>query len=77
MAAINKVIDHFGLRSKVNLTVDPCTPGVSWGAEDANPKIACDCAANICHITHLSVPRARLSTKRAFHFATCNKIMKD
>nr|XP_043614042.1 probable LRR receptor-like serine/threonine-protein kinase At1g56130 [Erigeron canadensis] len=55
VAAINKLIDYWGLRSKVNLTTDPCTPGAAWAADNANPRIACDCPANICHITHLKI----------------------
>ncbi|KAI3687715.1 hypothetical protein L1987_81417 [Smallanthus sonchifolius] len=55
VAAINKLIDYWGLKSKLNLTTDPCTPGASWAAETANPRVACDCDANICHITHLKI----------------------
>lgn len=55
MAAINKLIDYWGLSSKLNLTTDPCTQGASWAAETANPRIACECPANICRITHLKI----------------------
>ncbi|KVH90261.1 Malectin [Cynara cardunculus var. scolymus] len=55
VAAINKLIDYWGLSSKLNLTTDPCTQGASWAAETANPRIACDCPANICRITHLKI----------------------
>ncbi|KAJ9555093.1 hypothetical protein OSB04_009707 [Centaurea solstitialis] len=55
VAAINKLIDYWDLSSKLNLTTDPCTQGASWAAEAANPRIACECPANICHITHLKI----------------------
>ncbi|KAK9079497.1 hypothetical protein SSX86_001169 [Deinandra increscens subsp. villosa] len=55
VAAINKLIDYWSLKSKLNMTTDPCTPGAPWATETANPRIVCDCPANICHITHLKI----------------------
>ncbi|XP_076951557.1 putative LRR receptor-like serine/threonine-protein kinase At1g53430 [Bidens hawaiensis] len=55
VAAINKLIDYWSLKSKLNLTIDPCTPGAPWAAELANPRVVCDCSPNICHITHLKI----------------------
>ena len=68
VAAVKKLIDYWGLSSKLNLTADPCTQGASWAAEAANPRIACECPANVCRITHLSV-----TFKRTFHLATCKE----
>ncbi|PIN09862.1 Leucine-rich repeat (LRR) protein associated with apoptosis in muscle tissue [Handroanthus impetiginosus] len=53
--AINKIIDHWNLRSKLNLTDDPCNQNASWAATTANPRIACDCSDTVCHITHLKI----------------------
>ncbi|KAL0311768.1 UNVERIFIED_CONTAM: putative LRR receptor-like serine/threonine-protein kinase [Sesamum radiatum] len=53
--AINKIIDHWNLRSKLNLSVDPCTPNATWAPDTANPRIACDCSDTVCHITHLKL----------------------
>ncbi|XP_022001034.1 probable LRR receptor-like serine/threonine-protein kinase At1g56130 [Helianthus annuus] len=55
VAAINKLIDYWGLKSKLNITIDPCTADAPWAPVSANPRVACDCAANICHITHLKI----------------------
>ncbi|KAK1429630.1 hypothetical protein QVD17_11844 [Tagetes erecta] len=55
VAAIKKLIDYWGLKSKLDLTIDPCTTGAPWAADTANPRVACDCSANICHITHLKI----------------------
>ncbi|XP_009759487.1 uncharacterized protein LOC107819348 isoform X1 [Nicotiana tabacum] len=53
--ALNKIIDHWNLRSKLNLTTDPCNRNAPWAPEQANPRVACDCSATICHITHLKI----------------------
>ncbi|KAL7159058.1 hypothetical protein ABFS83_01G003700 [Erythranthe nasuta] len=53
--AMNKIIDHWNLRRKVNLNIDPCIQNASWAPETANPRIACDCSATVCHITHLKI----------------------
>ncbi|KAI3468017.1 hypothetical protein Pfo_024680 [Paulownia fortunei] len=53
--AINKIIDHWNLRSRLNLTVDPCIQNATWAPETANPRIACDCSDTVCHITHLKI----------------------
>lgn len=54
--ALNKLIDYWNLRSKINLTtIDPCTRNASWASENANPRVACDCTSNSCHITHLKI----------------------
>ncbi|GFQ03486.1 probable LRR receptor-like serine/threonine-protein kinase at1g56140 [Phtheirospermum japonicum] len=55
VVAIKKIIDHWGLRSKLNLNVDPCIPNATWAPKDANPRIACDCFNTACHITHLKI----------------------
>ncbi|KAK6140695.1 hypothetical protein DH2020_025566 [Rehmannia glutinosa] len=47
MDAINKIIDHWNLRSKLNLTVDPCIQNATWAPETANPRIACDCSDTV------------------------------
>ncbi|GER35343.1 leucine-rich repeat receptor-like protein kinase family protein [Striga asiatica] len=41
--AINKIIDHWNLRSKLNLTGDPCNKNATWASDSANPRIACEC----------------------------------
>ncbi|XAR70980.1 Non-specific serine/threonine protein kinase [Bertholletia excelsa] len=53
--ALNKMVDHWNLRMKLNFTIDPCTQNASWAAENANPRIACDCSATTCHVTHLKI----------------------
>ncbi|KAL2471903.1 putative LRR receptor-like serine/threonine-protein kinase [Abeliophyllum distichum] len=53
--AINKIIDHWKLRSKLNLSVDPCIQNATWAPDTANPRIACDCSDTVCHITHLKI----------------------
>ncbi|CAA0837999.1 Probable LRR receptor-like serine/threonine-protein kinase [Striga hermonthica] len=53
--AINKIIDHWNLRSKLNLTGDPCNKNATWAPESANPRIACDCSDSVCHITRLKI----------------------
>ncbi|KAK4415380.1 putative LRR receptor-like serine/threonine-protein kinase [Sesamum alatum] len=54
--AINKIIDHWNVRSKLNISVDdPCTPNATWAPQTANPRIACHCSDTVCHITHLKI----------------------
>ncbi|KAG6407995.1 hypothetical protein SASPL_130997 [Salvia splendens] len=53
--AINKIIDHWNLRSKLNLRDDPCIENAIWAPDSANPRIACDCVGTVCHITHLKI----------------------
>nr|GMD87348.1 probable LRR receptor-like serine/threonine-protein kinase At1g56140 [Ipomoea batatas] len=54
--AINKIIDHWNLRSKVNFNnIDPCNKTAAWAPPEANPRIACDCSPTACHITHLKI----------------------
>lgn len=53
--AINKIVDHWDLRSKLNLSVDPCIDNAIWAPDSANPRIACDCFGSVCHITHLKI----------------------
>ncbi|XP_057799950.1 probable LRR receptor-like serine/threonine-protein kinase At1g56140 [Salvia miltiorrhiza] len=53
--AINKIIDHWNLRSKLNLSDDPCIENAIWAPDSANPRIACDCDGTVCHITHLKI----------------------
>ncbi|XP_062164352.1 probable LRR receptor-like serine/threonine-protein kinase At1g56130 isoform X1 [Alnus glutinosa] len=56
VAALNKIVDYWNLGSKLDLsTVDPCTQNASWASENANPRVACDCGGNTCHITHLKI----------------------
>lgn len=55
VAALNKMIDYWSLRTKLNLMTDPCAQGATWAAESANPRIACDCPGTVCHITHLKI----------------------
>ncbi|KAJ4707879.1 Leucine-rich repeat receptor-like protein kinase [Melia azedarach] len=53
--ALNKMIDYWNLRSKLNLTTDPCAQNAPWASENANPRVTCDCTSNPCHITHLKI----------------------
>ncbi|KAL8501807.1 hypothetical protein ACS0TY_021065 [Phlomoides rotata] len=53
--ALNKIIDHWNLRGKLNLTADPCIKNATWASETANPRIVCDCSGTVCHITHLKI----------------------
>ena len=55
MDALNKLIDYWDLRDKLNITNDPCIQNAEWANEQANPRVACDCSSTTCHITHLSV----------------------
>ncbi|KAL5559787.1 hypothetical protein UlMin_035998 [Ulmus minor] len=55
VSALNKIIEHWNLRRYLNVTIDPCTPNAKWAPESANPRVACDCQGNTCHITHLKV----------------------
>ncbi|CBI21051.3 probable LRR receptor-like serine/threonine-protein kinase At1g56130 [Vitis vinifera] len=54
VAALNKLIDYWNLRS-LNSSIDPCTQNATWASKDANPRVACDCTSNTCHITHLKI----------------------
>ncbi|XP_047977509.1 probable LRR receptor-like serine/threonine-protein kinase At1g56130 [Salvia hispanica] len=53
--AVNKIIDHWNLRSKLNLSDDPCIENAIWAPDSANPRIDCDCVGTVCHITHLKI----------------------
>lgn len=53
--ALNKLIDYWNLRDKLNITDDPCIQNATWAYEKANPRVACDCGGNTCHITHLKI----------------------
>ncbi|KAK8610200.1 hypothetical protein V6N13_081365 [Hibiscus sabdariffa] len=55
VAALRTIINYWNLGSKINLTMDPCSQNAPWGAEDSNPRVACDCSSNPCHITHLKI----------------------
>ncbi|KAK4349137.1 hypothetical protein RND71_031892 [Anisodus tanguticus] len=48
--ALNKIIDHWNLRSKLNLTMDPCTQNAPWAPEQANPRIACVCSTTCVYM---------------------------
>ncbi|KAB1204631.1 hypothetical protein CJ030_MR8G012703 [Morella rubra] len=61
LAALRKIIDYWDLGSKVNSTIDPCSQNASWAPDSANPRVACDCAGNTCHITHLNLGQNVLS----------------
>ncbi|KAG6405747.1 hypothetical protein SASPL_133341 [Salvia splendens] len=53
--AVNKIINHWNLRNKLNLSDDPCIENAIWAPDSANPIIACDCVGTVCHITHLKI----------------------
>ncbi|XP_020536640.1 probable LRR receptor-like serine/threonine-protein kinase At1g56140 isoform X2 [Jatropha curcas] len=53
--ALNKMIDYWNLRGKLNITTDPCVQNATWSNENANPRVHCDCIGNTCHITHLKI----------------------
>ncbi|KAJ6856410.1 LRR receptor-like serine/threonine-protein kinase [Populus alba x Populus x berolinensis] len=53
--ALNRLIDHWNLRDKLNITNDPCIQNAAWANKQANPRVACDCSNNTCHITHLKI----------------------
>ncbi|XP_065617305.1 probable LRR receptor-like serine/threonine-protein kinase At1g56140 isoform X2 [Quercus suber] len=57
VAALKKIIIHWNLSGKLNLTstTDPCSQNASWAPDNANPRVACDCTGNTCHITHLKI----------------------
>ncbi|CAB4266772.1 unnamed protein product [Prunus armeniaca] len=55
VSALNKIIDHWDLGNQLSLTIDPCTPNVTWASSTANPSVICDCAGSTCHITHLKI----------------------
>ncbi|KAJ6330004.1 hypothetical protein OIU76_008769 [Salix suchowensis] len=52
--ALNKLIDYWNLRDKLNITDDPYIQNATWATEKSNPRVACDCGGDTCHITHLS-----------------------
>ena len=54
VAALSKIINYWNLGSKINLTIDPCSQNATWTFVDSNPRVACYCSSNPCHITHLS-----------------------
>ncbi|CDP13526.1 unnamed protein product [Coffea canephora] len=35
--------------------IDPCTKNATWAPDAANPRIACECSATVCHITQLKI----------------------
>lgn len=53
--ALKKIISHWNLSGKLNLTTDPCSQNASWAPQNANPRVACDCTGSTCHITTLLV----------------------
>ncbi|GFS42669.1 hypothetical protein Acr_00g0081040 [Actinidia rufa] len=53
--ALNKMIDYWNLGTKLNFRIDPCAQNATWAADKANPRIACECNSNACHITHLKI----------------------
>lgn len=55
VSAIRKMMDQWELGNKMNSSIDPCTQNAPWTSVDANPRVACACNANTCHITHLKV----------------------
>ncbi|KAE8654558.1 Epsin N-terminal domain-containing protein / clathrin assembly protein-related isoform 1 [Hibiscus syriacus] len=55
VAALRSIISYWNLGSKINLTMDPCNQTAPWATEDSNPRVACDCTSNPCHITHLKI----------------------
>ncbi|KAF9681241.1 hypothetical protein SADUNF_Sadunf06G0205100 [Salix dunnii] len=40
---------------KLNITDDPYIQKATWATEKSNPRVACDCGGNTCHITHLKI----------------------
>ncbi|KAM7459502.1 hypothetical protein LguiA_036496 [Lonicera macranthoides] len=55
VAALTQIVDHWNLTTKLTFTVDPCSQNASWAAENANPRIACECSGTSCHVTHLKI----------------------
>ncbi|KAL3497356.1 hypothetical protein ACH5RR_040088 [Cinchona calisaya] len=56
VVAVNKIIGHWNLQTKLNMSsIDPCTKNATWAPDTANPRIACDCSATVCHIAHLKI----------------------
>ncbi|KAJ6862255.1 LRR receptor-like serine/threonine-protein kinase [Populus alba x Populus x berolinensis] len=53
--ALNRLIDYWNLRDNLNITNDPCIQNAAWANKQANPRVACDCSNNTCHITHLKI----------------------
>ncbi|KAI9378049.1 hypothetical protein POPTR_018G026800v4 [Populus trichocarpa] len=53
--ALNRLIDYWNLRDKLNITNDPCIQNAAWAKKQANPRVACNCSSNPCHITHLKI----------------------
>ncbi|CAK9170393.1 unnamed protein product [Ilex paraguariensis] len=73
--ALNKMIDKWNLRIKLNLTIDPCTPNATWAPENANPRIACDCSSTVCHITHLKMYALDISGEIPQELFVLNKLI--
>lgn len=67
--ALNKLIDYWNLRDRLNITDDPCIQNATWANEIANPRVACDCGGNTCHITHLSVYNHHFNANHPHFFA--------
>ncbi|THF99462.1 hypothetical protein TEA_016334 [Camellia sinensis var. sinensis] len=56
MEALNKIISHWNLGTKLNFSgVDPCTQNATWAPDSANPQIACHCTGTTCHVTRLKI----------------------
>ncbi|KAB5553347.1 hypothetical protein DKX38_010658 [Salix brachista] len=55
MDALKKLIDYWNLRDKLNITDDPYIQNATWATEKSNPRVACDCGGDTCHITHLKI----------------------
>ncbi|KAA8521578.1 hypothetical protein F0562_012251 [Nyssa sinensis] len=53
--ALNKMVDYWNLRAKLNFTTDPCTQNATWASENANPRITCHCNGNTCHVTNVKI----------------------
>ncbi|KAK7816807.1 putative lrr receptor-like serine/threonine-protein kinase [Quercus suber] len=53
--ALKKIIIHWNLSGKLNLTTDPCSQNAPWAPDNANPRMACDCTGSTCHITQLKI----------------------
>ncbi|KAG5244383.1 LRR receptor serine/threonine-protein kinase [Salix suchowensis] len=53
--ALNKLIDYWNLRDKLNITDDPYIQNATWATEKSNPRVACDCGGDTCHSTHLKI----------------------
>ncbi|KAF2287234.1 hypothetical protein GH714_039405 [Hevea brasiliensis] len=65
----------WNLRGKLKIITDPCAQNAVWSNENANPRVACDCLGNICHITPLKIYALDISGEIPSHLFVLKDLM--